>query len=163
MSRERVTRLLEALHLAEDLVLVLLLGGLVLLAGAQILMRNLFDAGLPWADPLLRLIVLWLALAGALAATRDDRHIRIDLLSHFLPERLKVWTDRLTGTFTSVVCALIAWHGGRLVWLEYQDGTMIAPGIPAWTAESIIPLGFGLMALRFAVRVLFPYRKAKTA
>ncbi len=133
---------------------MLLLGGLVTLAAAQILMRNIFDSGLPWADPLLRLIVLWLTLAGALAATRDNKHIRIDLLSRFLPKRLAAWMDRLTSAFAAIVCALLAWHGGRLVWFEYQDGTLVAPGIPAWTAELIIPLGFGLMALRFALRAL---------
>ena len=160
MSRERLTGPVKTLHQMEDLVLVLLLGGLVLLAAAQILMRNLLDAGLPWADPLLRLIVLWLALAGALAATRENKHIRIDLLSRFLPARLAVWTERLTSAFTATVCSLLAWHGGRLVWFEYQDGTAIAPGIPAWTAELIIPLGFGLMALRFALKALLPREKA---
>jgi TRAP-type C4-dicarboxylate transport system permease small subunit len=115
MSRGRFSRSLKALHLAEDLILVLLLGGLVLLAAAQIFMRNLFDAGLPWADPLLRLMVLWLALAGALAATREKRHIHIDLLSRFLPQGLAAWTERLTAAFTAIVCALLAWHGGRLV------------------------------------------------
>lgn len=156
VQRERFTKPLKALHLAEDVVLMLLLGGLVTLAAAQILLRNLLDAGLPWADPLLRLIVLWLALAGALAATRENKHIRIDLLSRFLPERFATWADRVTSTFTAVICALLAWHGGRLVWFEYQDGTLIAPGIPAWCAESIIPIGFGLMALRFAIRALAP-------
>ncbi|MCG6862459.1 MAG: TRAP transporter small permease, partial [Chromatiaceae bacterium] len=124
-------------------------------------MRNLFDAGLPWADPLLRLMVLWLALAGALAATRERRHIHIDLLSRFLPQGLAAWTERLTATFTAIVCALLAWHGGRLVWLEYQDGTVIAPGVAAWIAELIIPLGFGFMALRFALRALSALPTAK--
>jgi TRAP-type C4-dicarboxylate transport system permease small subunit len=163
VTREHLTGLLKALHRAEDLVLMLLLGGLVGLAFMQILMRNLLDAGLPWADPLLRLIVLWLALAGALAATRENKHIRIDLLSRFLPEPLAAWVDRITAAFTFAVCGLLAWHGGRLVWFEYQDGTLIAPGIPAWTAELIIPLGFGLMALRFALWALLPRRPAKTA
>lgn len=154
MSRERLSAALRALHLAEDLVLVLLLGGMILLAAAQILMRNILDTGLPWADPLLRLNVLWLALAGAVVATRQNRHIRIDLLSRFLPERFTAWTDRITAAFAAGVCALLAWHGSRLVWFEYQDGTLIAPGIPAWCAELIIPLSFALMTLRFAFQAL---------
>jgi len=156
VNRKRLTGPLKGLHLAEDIVLMLLLGGLVALASAQILMRNLLDAGMPWADPLLRLLVLWLALAGALAATRENKHIRIDLLSRFLPEWLTSWTERFTSAFTALVCALLAWYGGRLVWFEYQDGSIIAPGVPAWIAELIIPLGFGLMALRFALRTLLP-------
>jgi TRAP-type C4-dicarboxylate transport system permease small subunit len=160
VNRKRLTGPLKGLHLAEDILLMLLLGGLVALASAQILMRNLLDAGMPWADPLMRLLVLWLALAGALAATRENKHIRIDLLSRFLPQWLASWTERLTSAFTAMVCALLAWHGVRLVWFEYQDGTIIAPGVPAWFAESIIPLGFGLMALRFALLALVQHKDA---
>ena len=54
---------------------MLLLTGMILLATTQILMRNLWDTGLAWADPSLRIAVLWVALLGALAATRDDNHI----------------------------------------------------------------------------------------
>ena len=78
-------RLHRGLLRLEDGLLVSLLVLMVLLATGQILLRNLFDAGLSWGDPSLRLMVLWLALLGAMAATRDDNHIRIDLLSRYLP------------------------------------------------------------------------------
>jgi TRAP-type C4-dicarboxylate transport system permease small subunit len=133
----------------EEGLLVLMLSAMILLASWQILMRNLFDSGLFWADPALRMMVLWLALLGAIAATRDDRHIRIDILSRFLGVRGKAWVHALNDLFSSLICGLIAWHGGRLVYFEWQDGTQLFGGLPAWLGESIIPLGFGIMALRF--------------
>ena len=154
MTTNRIQRTIRALHLAEDALLVVLLTTLIGLSATQILLRNLFESGLPWADPLMRQLVLWLALAGALAATRENKHIRIDMLSRFLPLALGAALERVTSLFTGLVCALIAWHGGRLVWFEYQDGTSLGSGIPAWMAESIIPIGFGLMALRFSLRAL---------
>ncbi len=147
---------IRALRLVEDAILVSLLTAMIGLSAAQILLRNLFETGLPWADPLLRLMVLWLALAGALAATRENRHIRIDLLSRFLSGAMNRAADRLASVFTAGICALLAWHGGRLVWFEYQDGTTVGAGIPAWVAQIVIPLGFGLMALRFALLALKP-------
>jgi TRAP-type C4-dicarboxylate transport system permease small subunit len=142
------------LHLAEDALLVVLLTALVGLSTAQILLRNLFETGLAWADPLLRLLVLWLCLAGALAATRANKHIRIDVVSRLLPPRVAGLLDRITALFTAGVCALVAWEGARLVWFEYQDGTALAAGIPAWVAELVIPVGFALIALRFALHGL---------
>ena len=50
------------------------------LSTTQIVLRNFFASGLFWADELVRLLVLWLAVAGALAATRDRRHIAIELI-----------------------------------------------------------------------------------
>jgi TRAP-type C4-dicarboxylate transport system permease small subunit len=156
MMRPGFEGCIKVLHIAEDLVLMLLLSGMIGLSFTQILLRNLFETGLPWADPLLRLLVLWLGLAGALAATRENRHIRIDVLSRLAPPPVRPWLDRLSSIFTALVCALLAWHGARLVWFEYQDGTSVASGIPAWAAELVIPLGFGLMALRFALLGIHP-------
>jgi TRAP-type C4-dicarboxylate transport system permease small subunit len=133
----------------EEGLLVVLLSAMILLASWQILMRNLYDSGLFWADPALRMLVLWLALLGAIAATRDDRHIRIDLFSRFLSVRGKAWVQAVNDLFSSLVCGLIAWHGGRLVYFEWQDGSQLFGGLPAWAGELIIPLGFGIMAARF--------------
>jgi TRAP-type C4-dicarboxylate transport system permease small subunit len=146
----------------EEGLLVLMLSAMILLASWQILMRNLFDSGLFWADPALRMMVLWLALLGAIAATRDDRHIRIDLLSRFLGARGKAWVQALNDLFSSLICGLIAWHGGRLVYIEWQDGTQLFGGLPAWLGESIIPLGFGTMALRFLFSAPLRLRRGVT-
>ena len=58
----------------------------MLLAVAQIVLREAFSTGFVWADELLKLLVLWLAMVGSVAASRDNRHIRIDALSHILPD-----------------------------------------------------------------------------
>ena len=39
------------------------------------MLRNFFSIGFAWGDGLTRLAVLWLGLLGALAASRDGRHI----------------------------------------------------------------------------------------
>ncbi len=133
----------------ETALLSLLLTGMVLLAGTQIVLRNLFDSGWVWADPLLRISVLWLGLLGALAATRTNHHIKIDVINRFLPEKLQRGVFTLNMLFSATVCALIAWHGARFVWQEYQEAIQAFAGLPAWWFECIIPIGFGLMSLRF--------------
>ncbi|RMH22762.1 MAG: TRAP transporter small permease subunit, partial [Gammaproteobacteria bacterium] len=77
-------RALNLLHHLEDALIALLLLGMLGLAITQIIMRELLHSGLPWIDPLLRIAVLWLGLLGALLATRLDRHIEINLISHWV-------------------------------------------------------------------------------
>lgn len=144
-----LARLKRLLNRAEDGLLATLLGGMILLATAQILLRNLWDTGLIWADPSLRIAVLWVTLLGAMAATRDNNHIRIDLLTRFLPEQARRWTQLVTELFSAFICGLLAWHGGRFVYFEWRDGNSLFSSVPAWACELIIPLGFGVMALRF--------------
>ena len=133
---------------------MLLLSAMILLATTQIALRNLLETGISWADPTLRILVLWLSLLGAMAATRDNNHIQIDLLSRFLPARARHWVQRLTDLFAAIVCALLSWHSGRFVLMEWEDGTLLFASVPAWACELILPIGFGIMALRFLLASL---------
>ena len=49
-------------------------------------------------------------MIGSVAASRDDRHIRIDVLSHLLPEGFIKAPRVLVDTFAAGVCAVIAWQ-----------------------------------------------------
>jgi TRAP-type C4-dicarboxylate transport system permease small subunit len=149
----RFSSLLRLLLRIEDGLLVVLLGGMILLASAQILLRNLFDTGLVWGDPVLRVLVLWLTMFGAMAATREHHHIHIDLFGRFFSPRLRSLVQGLTDLFAGFVCALLAWHSGRFVWFEFLDGGMLFGALPAWLCESVMPLGFGIMSLRFLFQV----------
>ena len=105
-------------------------------------------------DPSLRLLVLWLGLLGAMVATRENHHIRIDLIPQYLPPRLKRPVARVTDLFSAVVCLLLAWHGGRFVLFEAEDGMLFIVLFPIWLAELIIPLAFGIIGLRFLLNAL---------
>jgi TRAP-type C4-dicarboxylate transport system permease small subunit len=137
--------------MVEDSLLVLLLTCMILLSTSQILLRNFFDAGISWGDPALRLMVLWVALLGAMVATRNSNHININILSYLLSEKNQARLQRVTDFFAGIVCGLIAWHATSLVLMEKQDGTVAFASFPTWVGESIIPVGFGVMAIRFVL------------
>ena len=133
---------------AEDAVLLIILIGMVLLAGTQIFLRNFFDTGLFWGDEMLRLMVLWLTVAGGLAASRMDKHISIEVLDRFLPVGAQLVVKIIIDLFTAFICALIAWHSARFVMSSYEFGDTLMKNTPAWTMQIILPVGFGLMAYR---------------
>lgn len=133
----------------ENGLLTLTLASLVVLALTQILLRIIWQLGIGWADPTLRVLVLWVALLGGLAATRDNNHIRIDIVSRYLAPAWRKRAARASDNFSALVCAVIAWHSARFVLREYEDGVLLFSSVPAWLCESILPAGFALMALRF--------------
>jgi TRAP-type C4-dicarboxylate transport system permease small subunit len=138
----------------EDGILVFLLAAMIGLAGTQILLRNLWDTSIGWGDPLLRVTVMWIGLLGAMAASRDDNHITIDLVSRLLKGRAAALTRIITGLFSAVVCTALAWHGMRFVLFEREEQAIAFASVPAWLCELIIPVAFGIMALRFLTGVL---------
>ena len=141
-------------RLAENAALVVLLGALVLLAVGQIILREGFETGFFRADELIKLLVLWLAMVGSIAATRDNRHIRIDALSHLLPDGAVTAIRLFVDLFAAIVCAVIAWQAWRYLQLEIEFEDTVLIDVPAWIAHLIVPAAFALMAYRFAVSVV---------
>jgi TRAP-type C4-dicarboxylate transport system permease small subunit len=144
-------RLLRGLHRLEDGLLASLLGALLLLAVLQIALRLFFGTGLEWAEPVGRVGVLWLALLGALGATRTHRHIAIDALPRLLPPRWHRLAWAITQLATATVCALLAWYGWGMIGMEREAPALFVPGVPSWWPMLAFPAGFGLMSLRFAI------------
>ena len=149
-----VTRLGKAGSVAEDLILALILGGMVLLAFGQIVLRNFFDIGFFWSDELLRLMVLWLTVAGAVAASRGDNHLSIAVLDRFLPPRALAVIKIILHLFTAGICALVAWHSLRFVQSSYEYGDIVLGGMPAWALQAVMPAGFAIIAWRYAVQAI---------
>jgi C4-dicarboxylate transporter DctQ subunit len=149
-------RWLQRLHRAEDLLLAGLLLALLLLAVAQIALRLLFDTGLEWAEPMSRAGVLWLALLGALGATRARKHIAIDALPRVLPPRAQRVAWVISHLAAAVIAATLAWLGAGMVGLEREAPVPFVAGIASWVPMLVFPAGFGLMALRFLLVAVLP-------
>ena len=126
-------------------------------AVVQIVLRNFFDSGIIWADGFLQVMVLWIGLVGAVAASRDDRQITVDVLTRFVSPRFRPWLRVVTDLFTSGLSGTLAWHAWRLVKEEKLGGMTAFGSVPLWVCEIILPVAFGLIALRsliFAVEHL---------
>ncbi|MCD4750391.1 MAG: TRAP transporter small permease [Thermoanaerobaculales bacterium] len=157
-----IPRLLLFLGAVEDAILATILTAMIVLAAVQIVLRNVFGSGIIWADPMLRVSVLWIGMVGAMAATRDDRQISVDALSRFLPKK---WTPRLrvvTDIFTSVVAAFLSWHAGRLVLEDRMAGMVAFSSVPVWVCELVLPFAMGIIALRYAAYAVRHLREAFT-
>jgi len=141
--------ILSFLQKIEDGILVGLLLLMIFIAVLQIFLRNLFDSGILWGDPLVRILVLWIGLIGAMVASRDNHHISIDVISRYLPDKIKKLSNLIISIFTSLVCAVMAYYSLIFVIMEKNDGILAFANIPAWVCESIIPVSFGIISFRY--------------
>ena len=148
--------MLTWLRRLEDALLVVLLTSMIGVAAAQVFLRNFFDSGLYWGDSAVRVMVLWVAMIGAMLATRNDEHIRIDLAERFLADRHRVPLKRVINLFVCVLLALFAWHSAQFVMFEYEDQTIAFGVVPAWMCEVVMPVAATIMALRYLYQVWAP-------
>lgn len=154
--RRTLDKLDRAGRLAEDLTLLILLGAMIGVAVFQIINRQLLGGSfaLVWADEFVKIVVLWLAMVGSIAAARDNKHIRIDLITHILSGRIVSVIKIVVDTFAAGVCAVIGWHAYRLIREEISWGDTIFTDVPLWIMHAIVPVAFALLSYRFVVRVV---------
>ena len=140
-----------AVRRVETAVLCALLLSILALAGADIVGRNLFSSGLEIAGPVIRVLVLWLGMCGALYATGLKKHIAINVADQYLSGAAQQALQLLTQTFATLVCALLAWSSAEFVLDSYRYEDIVFGSFPAWIAQLIIPLAFAGMAVRFGL------------
>ena len=144
---------LRKVALVEQWLLVLSLSLIISLSFLQILLRNFWGTAIYWIDPLARHLVLALMVIGGARAADRLSHLRIDLLSAFLPSKWKRNLNRFSWLAAAVVSLVLAFAGYDFVKQAYQwnDGTVLTRTL-LWS----IPIGFGLITFHFAMGVLWP-------
>ncbi len=144
-----------ALSKVEGLFIIISLATMVVIAFAQVILRNFFSTGLMWADELTRHLVLWVGFIAACVATREGRHINIDILSRSLSGRSKLLVEAIINLATFSICLLLlraAWH---FVSVEKEFGEKVVTlSLPVWSLEIIFPITFILISFRFGLKGL---------
>ncbi len=152
MKDRPTVRLLRLAHRAEDTVLFAVILGLIALPLIDAVARPFGSFYVPGGARLLRHGVLWLSFLGGLLATRERKHLHLST-SELLPEgrardALRVVVHGLAATIT----ALLAKASWAVVAVNRETAESLAFGLPAWVSEMVMPVGLGLIALRFVLQ-----------
>ena len=152
---QRISRL-------EKFLIVALLIVMILMAFSQIVLRNFFNTGIDWGDSLIRYLVVWVGFIGAAIAAKEDKHITIDVLSRWITGAGENTIQAISHFSSAAICGLLTWAGIKFIWFEAQMGGTAFFNLPVWVPELIIPITFGLMTLRYTLRLINGFTKTKT-
>ena len=138
----------------ETLLLTLLLLAIIVLAALQIVLRNVFSTSLFFADEIIRIAVLWIAMVGGVAAAREGRHIAITIVPRYFPEAWHKPAGLIATGFAAAVTAMLSWQSFRFVADSMRFGDVVLGDLPAWLFQSVMPVGFALMCLHFLSEIV---------
>jgi TRAP-type C4-dicarboxylate transport system permease small subunit len=149
----------------EGWLLVLFLTAMVALTFLQVALRalfiyaqaqwaNAFMGQIDWAEPLVRLLVLWVSLVGASLVTGENRHIKIDVMSDLLPPRLLPYRDLLISAACAVITGFMLNASIRYIRMEASFGGELFAGLASWIGQLILPVGFSVMFARFILKAV---------
>jgi TRAP-type C4-dicarboxylate transport system permease small subunit len=138
----------------ETILLVFIVLAMVLLSFLQVILRNVFEQGILWGDIFLRHLVLWVGFIGASLATKENKHINIDVLGRILRGRKRLIAQGITQFFSAFIVLILIKAAWTFVQQERMFETTLFNDIPAWYFQIIIPIGFTFICLRFILQGL---------
>lgn len=144
-------RLLEWMVLTACVLLL----GITLLIGLDVLLRNLGLGGIPPSNELSEDALYLITILAAPGLLRRGQHIRIDILLRMMPPKL-AWVLEWVGDVIGIVCcAFFVWYGLRVTLASYASGSISIKTLimPEWWILAPMPVCFLMIAIEFIFRM----------
>jgi C4-dicarboxylate transporter, DctM subunit len=93
-------------------------------------------------------LTLFVCMIGGAIAAREGRLLSLSTVTAFLKGRAKAAASLFSGGFAAALTVLLFIASMRFVIQQREAGNILAYGVPIWLAQAILPLGFGLVAVR---------------
>jgi C4-dicarboxylate transporter DctM subunit len=142
------TPLARVLYPLEDALAGFALALMVVLPLSEVVLRRVAGTGIPGSIPFVQHLVLWVGFLGAALAAREGTMLALATGTFLPPGRLRDWAGTLAATVAAAVSMMLCVGAFQLVMSEREAGTVIAAGITTWMAQTVLPVAFGLIALR---------------
>jgi tripartite ATP-independent transporter DctM subunit len=136
---------------SENLLMTLALTIMVALPVLEIILRAGWSTGLEGSSTIVQHLTLIVGMLGGALAARESRLLSLSTVT-FIPDSWKKHTHWFSQAFSAAITLLLCVASVQFVQAEREGGDVFIPGVSLWVIQSILPLGFGVIALRLAYR-----------
>ena len=145
---------LTVLDRTMQLAVIAAMAAMVILVAAQVLLRYAFATSIMAADELARLCFVWAVFLAIPLALAARRHVVVQLMTGWLPRRIRSMLARIVCALTAAVFAVAAWHSARVT-LANWDETLPTIDLSAGTFFLAVAIGCGYAVVHAAVMAIF--------
>jgi TRAP-type C4-dicarboxylate transport system permease small subunit len=122
---------------------------------ANIIGRYFFSISIPWAEEIMLFLMVGCVFTGCCAVAWEGRQIRMDVVLMMLPDKLR----ECIHVFSELVMLAAAGAVTVFAWpvisqLAAFDERSQAANFPLYIPQAMIPIGYSLMGLLVAFRLL---------
>jgi len=125
---------------------------MVLLPFIETITRVLNISNIPASQVLVQHFTLWIAFLGAILAARENSLLALTRTPLFGKSSTSTIGEFIGKITTFLVLVSLAFGSIELLKIEIIDSINIAPMIPRWFAQLIMPLGFSIMAILIFIK-----------
>lgn len=124
----------------------------------QVLTRFVLQEPATWSEPMIRMLLIWMAYLGLAAAVRAGSLISVDLLYRMARGRARRLLQAAIAIATFALLAVLFWFGIDLVWrVRFQN--LAGLEIPISYAYAAVPTGALVSMLAVAAHFFDPRRE----
>ena len=152
MARLKSNHFVERLKWGEDTIAIAVFAVLTFFPALEILTRLIGRPGIPASAILVQHMTLWIGFIGAVLATRQNKLLSLIRKPLFQEDKIFHLGRWIAKNISFIVILFLFWGSLNLVIVEYNYPTYIAPGILRWVGQSIMPLGFLLIAAQIFLK-----------
>jgi TRAP-type C4-dicarboxylate transport system permease small subunit len=127
---------------------------------ANIIGRYFFSVSIPWAEEIMLFLMVGCVFTGCCAVAWEGRQIRMDVVINSLPPKLRELCNvlgELAMIAAAAAVAVFAWP--VISQLAAFDERSQAANFPLVIPQAMLPIGYTLMALLVAVRLIVRWRR----
>lgn len=135
-----------------------LLGASALLVGVvQVVGRYLIpEHAITWAEEVIVYLAIWGIMIVSSQLVRTDGHVRPDVVLRLLSPRMQRIMEVFNCLVALAFCGGLVWFGWQIVntALLLDETSSTALEFPMWIYYASLPVGAGLMLIRYAMRLI---------
>jgi len=137
----------QIIRRTENGLVVACLSFLILLPLTEILLRP-FKSGISGSIPFVQHLTLFIGMLGGALAARDNRLLALSTLTSFFKGWPQIAARVFSHAMASAITVFLLTASIRFLLTEKEGGRTLAYGIPIWVLQLVLPVGFGLVAIR---------------
>ncbi len=127
---------------------------------ANIIGRYFFSVSIPWAEEIMLFLMVGCVFTGCCAVAWEGRQIRMDVVVNSLPPKLREPVNVLSElALIAAAAAVTVFAWPVITQLAAFDERSQAANFPLVIPQAMVPIGYTLMALLVAVRLIVRWRR----
>lgn len=141
--------MIECISFIEKKMAALSMGLMTVLVIFDVLSREIFNKGIPWAQKSAVYLMIWGGFIGAILVAEKAAHLRPEVADKIWGEKGKLTFVRVQNFVMLIFCAIFLFYSYKYVAESFSFGDKsVVLQVPLWVLQLVIPYTFLSMSLR---------------
>lgn len=155
-----MVKLIDSLSRAAAWLAAIMFAVIGLIVFYEVAMRHVFLAPTSWVEETARVLQIYAVFLAAAWLVGRREHIRITVLTTYLPEISRLWLARFALLVIAIIATVSAWYGVELMAFSLSIGqtTDTTLELPMWLLQGPVVAGLGLIVLQALATIALSFR-----